>query len=144
VVRNAFTATSEDRDAKAKGELSAKGVSGEVALPGGKTVKYKATRATGAAGLYDLAVSSNGRLSGASAAGIGLKGRATLAEGRGSLELADGERHRFDVAEDSQGEAGGLKAGQLRVIILGDGQLRGAGKPRPAAGDEAFFIRSST
>jgi hypothetical protein len=146
VVRNGFTATSEDRDAKADGELSAKGVTGEVKLPSGRTVKYKATRATGAAGLYDLTVSSDGKLSGASAAGIGLKGRATLTEGKGSLKLADGERHRFDVEEDSAGEASRLKAGQVRVIILGDGQLRGAGKPRPAggAGDDGFFIRSSS
>lgn len=139
VERNSFAAKSEDADAEAKGELNGKSVKGTITLPDGKTVRYEASRATGAAGLYDLTVSPKGKISGASATGIGLTGKAALGtDGAGSLKLADGTRHKFDVT------AGGseleLESGQLRVIVLGDGELRGAGRAR---GSESFFITGS-
>ena len=140
VERNGFAAASDDRDAEAKGELNGESVKGTIKLPDGKTVRYEASRATGAAGLYDLTVSPQGKLSGASATGIGLTGRTAVeADGSGTLKLADGTRHKFDVT--TGGSELELQSGQLRVIVLGDGELRGAGRAR---GDESgFFITGS-
>lgn len=142
--RNSFAARSADRDAEAKGELTGSSVSGTVKLPDGKTVRYEASRATGAAGLYDLTVSAKGKLSGASATGIGLTGKTALGgDGSGSLKLADGTRHTFDVTGKATGGERQLRSGQLRVIVLGDGEMRGAGRARGSGDDGAFFIRSS-
>jgi hypothetical protein len=140
VERNSFAAATEDRDAQAKGELNGNSVKGTITLPDGKTVRYEASRATGAAGLYDLTVSPKGKISGASASGIGLTGKTALgADGKGSLKLADGTRHKFDVIGTADSELG-LRSGELRVIVLGDGELRGAGRAR---GSDGFFITSS-
>jgi hypothetical protein len=139
VERNSFTAT--DRDAEVKGELNGNSVKGTIRLPGGKTARYEASRATGAAGLYELAVSPKGKLTGASATGIGLTGKAALGtDGSGTLKLADGTRHKFDVTGKAGDSELALRSGQLRVIVLGDGELRGAGRARGSGG---FFIRSS-
>jgi hypothetical protein len=144
VEQNRFSAASDDRDAEAKGKLSGKAVTGTVKLADGKTVRYNATRATGPAGLYDLKVSSKGELSGASSAGVGLKGEATLKQrGTGEIKLADGKRRKFDVIANAAGDGIRLKAGQLRLIILRGGELRGAGRPRPT-GSSNFFVRSSS
>lgn len=62
------------------------------------------------------------------------------ADGSGTLKLADGTRHRFDVAAIATGSELRLRSGRLRVIVLGDGELRGAGRARGSGG---FFIRSS-
>jgi hypothetical protein len=141
VERNSFAAASADRDAEVKGELNGNSVKGTIRLPGGKTVRYEASRATGAAGLYELTVSPKGKLSGASATGIGLTGRTAVgADGSGTLKLADGTRHKFDVTGNAEASELQLRSGQLRVIVLGDGELRGAGRAR---GDGGFFIRSS-
>jgi hypothetical protein len=139
VERNSFAAKSDD--AEAKGELNGTSVKGTVTLPDGKTGRYEATRATGAAGLYDLTVSPKGKLSGASATGIGLTGKTALqADGSGTLKLADGTRHKFDVTGIAGAGELELRSGQLRLIVLGDGELRGAGRAR---GSEGFFIRGS-
>jgi hypothetical protein len=141
VEHNSFAATSDDRDAEVEGELNGDSVKGTVKLPDGKTVRYEAGRATGAAGLYELTVSRNGKLTGASATGIGLTGKTALgADGSGSLKLADGTRHKFEVTGDAAVSELELRSGQLRVIVLGDGELRGAGRAR---GTEGFFIRGS-
>jgi hypothetical protein len=140
-----FAATSNDRDAKAKGKLSDKAVTGTIELPGGRTVRYTASPATATAGLYNLTVSSKGRLRGTSAAGVGLKGEVTLpGPGTGSLKLADGRRLEFDVTTNSAGDPVGLRAGRVRLIVLAGRQLRGAGKNRRTAsgGETDFFIRS--
>jgi hypothetical protein len=140
---NSFKAASADQDAEVNGKLTAKGVTGTLELPGGKKGGYEATPATGAAGLYDLSVSAKGRLSGASAAGIGLKGRTPFTDGTGTLELADGKRRKFEVRPDGRGAADRLRAGQVLLIVLGGGELSGAGKGRTRDGDPGFFIRSS-
>jgi hypothetical protein len=143
---NGFEASSDDNDAEANGKLSDKSATGSIKLADGKSVRYEASRAAATAGLYDLTVSSNGRLRGASAAGVGLTGRSTApGPGTGTLKLADGSRLRFDVTRDSAGDSRGLRAGQVRLIVLSGGQLRGAGKSRRAAGggDSNFFIRSA-
>lgn len=141
IADNSFTAESEDGDAEAKGELSGESVTGTVELPNGKTVRYKANRPAGAAGLYDLSVSVSGRISGASAGGIGVKGRVDLVEESGVLRLADGRRLRFDVSEDP----GDLQvgAGQVLLIVLENGEARGAGMS-PAEDNSAFFVRSAS
>jgi hypothetical protein len=141
VERNSFAVKSDDSDAQAKGELNGKSVKGTITLPDGKTVRYEARRATGAAGLYDLTVSPKGKISGASATGIGLTGKTALsADGTGTLKLADGTRHKFEVVGTARDDELELRSGELRVIVLGDGELRGAGRAR---GSDGFFISSS-
>jgi hypothetical protein len=141
-----FEASSDDRDAQANGKLSAKAVTGTIELADRKPIRYKTSQATATAGLYDLTVSSNGRLRGASAAGVGLTGRSTApSPGTGTLKLADGSRLRFDVTRYSGNDPIRLRAGQVRLIVLSGGRLRGAGKSRRTAGggESQFFIRSS-
>lgn len=143
---NSFSAASDDDDAQAKGELSREAATGTIELPGGKTVRFKAGEATAASGLYDLTVSADGKLTGASAAGVGLTGSSSLPEsGSGKLKLADGTRLEVEVTTKSATAPGELGAGQVRMIVLPKGQLRGAGKTRPAKeGSSDFFIRSSS
>jgi hypothetical protein len=142
--RNTFVAASED--AEAKGTLEGNSVTGDVKLPDGKTVRYRATRASAAAGLYDLTVSRKGQLSGASATGVGLTSKSTLrAPGSGRIKFADGKRRRFEVVADSTGKPVRLGPGRARLIVLPDGELSGAGEGRPTGGGDelGFFIRSS-
>jgi hypothetical protein len=138
---NRFTATS-DGEGEARGSLSGTAATGSVELPDGETVRYKAGAAPATAGVYDLTVSAAGKLRGASAAGVGLKGESTLPPpGSGSLKLADGTRLKFEVTKSSAEDAAQLRAGQVRLIVLADGQMRGAGKSRRGGSD--FFIASA-
>ena len=142
---NSFVATSDDGDGEVKGELSRDSVAGTVELPEGETARYEANRPTGAAGVYDLTMSRRGKLTGTSAGGLGLRGTIKLPEGTGTLRLADGRRLKFDISEAAAADLARLAVGQVRLIVLPDGQLRGAGKSRPSAdnGDSGFLIRSS-
>ena len=141
---NKLTAASDDDDAKANGTLTAKAVRGQIEVPGGKTVRYVASPAAATSGLYTLTVTPKGRLTGASAAGVGLTGTSTLpAAGPGTLKLADGTRLKFDAVENSTGDTIRVPAGELRVIVLPGRQLRGAGRSR--GGDEGasnVYLRS--
>jgi hypothetical protein len=146
VTGESFSAKSEDDDAEAKGELSGEAVTGTIDLPEGETVRYTARRATATAGLYDLSVTSGGDLRGASAAGVALKGDTPLPRpGPGEIKLADGTRLEFVVAPDGAAESAGLRAGDVRLIVLPGGNLSGAGRSRsPAGGGPKYFlIRSS-
>jgi hypothetical protein len=139
---NDFTVRPAGGEGEAKGELTAKAASGTIEPPEGDSLDYKAVQATATSGLYDLTVSRDGRLRGASATGVALKGSLTLPPpGNGTLRLADGKRLKFAVAESS-GEVPGLRPGQVRLIVLPDRRLRGAGKSR-GDGQAAFFVRSS-
>jgi hypothetical protein len=139
-----FVATSDDGDSKADGRLEEGSVSGTVELPKGGRSRYEAGVATGAAGLYELSLASDGELSGASSAGVGITGDARRRRrGTGTLKLADGQRRRFAIASGRGDGAGHLEAGRVRVILLPGGQLRGAGKTRGRADSRAFFLRSS-
>jgi hypothetical protein len=141
VERNTFAAASDDRDAEVKGQLNGNSVKGTIRLPDGKEVRYEASKATGAAGLYGLTVSPKGKITGASATGIGLTGKTALvADGSGTIKLADGTRHKFDVTGNAPASDLQLPSGQLRLIVLGDGELRGAGRAR---GSEGFFVSGS-
>jgi hypothetical protein len=138
---NRFVAVAAKGSGRVKGELSGKAATGKVALPSGKKVTYVAAPATATAGLYDLTVSPNGKLRGASANGVGLKGSSSLPRpGKGTLKLADGTRLKFDVTRSAADERIRLEAGQARLIVLPNYALRGVGKSRPTS---AFFIRSS-
>jgi hypothetical protein len=144
---NGFVAKSDDGDREAKGKLSGDSVTGTVELPGGETLRYEASPPSGAAGLYELTVSSEGELSGVSTAGLGVTGEVTTkGRGTGMLRLVDGKRLEFDVTRNAAADLIRLRAGQVRLIVLASGQLRGAGKSRPSAGggDSDFFIRSSS
>jgi hypothetical protein len=146
ITDNTFAAKSADGDAEAEGNVSDESIKGSVELPNGKTIRYAATRPGGAAGLYDLTVSRAGKLSGASAAGLALKGQVE-AQGRGTgvLKLADGTRLKLVLTPASASDVAGLKAGRIRVIILSADEIAGAGTRRPNAtdGDSGFFIRSA-
>lgn len=141
IENNSFVAESENGDSEAKGNLSDESVTGTVELANGETVRYEAGRPAGASGLYDLRVSAGGQIRGASAGGIGVKGKVELLEGSGVLRLADGRRLRFDVSEDP----GDLEAqvGQILLIVLASGDVRGAGMS-PAEDTSAFFVRSAS
>jgi hypothetical protein len=132
---NRFSASTDDRDAQVEARISRDAVTGTVKLADGKPARYEATRATGPAGLYDLTVSAKGKLSGASATGVALTGEAALRQrGTGTLKLADGKRRRFDVIA---ADAARRRAGQLRLIVLRGGELRGGG-------DSGYFVRSAS
>jgi hypothetical protein len=140
---NDVVVKSEDGKAQVKVTLSRKGANGSVEFPGGKTGRYDAREATATAGLYDLTVSPRGKVTGASAAGVGLTGRVTLPPpGTGRLKLADGTRLRLEVTANRSGDTG-LRPGQLRLIVLPDGELRGAGKSG-GQGGAGFFVRGSS
>jgi hypothetical protein len=140
---NEFTASAEGSRGKADGKLTRKSASGSIEVSGGESVRYQADRATAAAGVYSLTVSANGRIRGASAAGVALTGTSTLPEpGRGTLKLADGSRLRFQITRASA-DAGMVDAGQLRVIVLSSGQLRGIGKTKRGEDELVFFVRSA-
>jgi hypothetical protein len=142
---NSFRVGAERGDGEASGELTRKAATGAIELSDGKKLRYKAERATAAAGLYDLTVSSSGKLTGASATGVGLTGKSTIPKtGDGSLKLADGKRLKLDVTRSSASGSLPLRAGQVRLIVLPDHQLRGAARSRRTAGGSHsdFFIRS--
>jgi hypothetical protein len=140
---NGFTAASDDDKAKAKGELQGNAVSGTLTLPDGKRVSYRATRATAAAGLYDLTVSAKGRLSGASANGVGLTSESSLrAPGFGKFKFADGKRRRFELITGAAPDPVRIGAGQLRMIVTPDGELSGAGAAQAGGKELELFIKS--
>jgi hypothetical protein len=138
---NAFSA--ESAGATAQGDLAGDSVKGSVELPGGVSGDYEARRATGAAGLYTLEVARDGTLSGASAAGVGLTSEAKLkVPGAGALKFADGRRRRFRVTAAPGGERGPVRSGELRLIVLPDGKLRGAGARTAGASEPEYFVTS--
>jgi hypothetical protein len=142
---NSFRIAAEGGDGQASGELTRKGASGTIDLSDGKALRYEAEQATATAGLYDLEISANGKLSGASATGVGLTGSSTIPKpGDGSLKLADGKRLKLDVTRSSVRGSVPLRAGQVLAIVLPDHQLRGAARSRRTAGggDSDFFIRA--
>lgn len=138
---NEVVAKSDDGEAQV--ELSGKSATGSVDLSEGESARYTAREATATAGLYDLMVSRKGKVSGASAAGVGLTGSLTLPPpGTGRIKLADGTRLRFEVTEGSAADSARLQPGQLRLIVLPEGQVRGAGKSRGEDGAD-FLVRST-
>jgi hypothetical protein len=142
---NSFRIGAERGDGEARGELTRKAATGTIELADGKTLRYEAEGATATAGLYDLTVSASGKLTGASATGVGLTGKSTIPKpGAGSLKLADGKRLKLDVSRSSLEESVPLEAGQVRVIVLSDHELRGAARSRrtEGGGHSDFFIRS--
>jgi hypothetical protein len=141
---SSFVAKSDDGDAEAMGNLSGDSVRGTVVLPDGETVRYEASPPSGAAGLYELTVSSSGELTGASAAGLAVTGEIPLGRrGTGMLRLVDGDRLEFAVTRERAGDLAHLRAGQVRLILLPSGELRGAGRPAGGGGSDFFFIRSA-
>jgi len=141
-----FVAQSDDGDAQTEGTLSGDSVTGTVVLPGGKTGRYEASPPSGGAGLYELTVSSGGELSGVSANGLAVKGEIKLRKrGTGMVRLVDGTRLAFALTRKRAGDLAHLRAGQVRLIVLSDGELRGVAKGRPSRDGRRsdFFIRST-
>lgn len=142
---SSFEATSDDGDAEAEGELTTDSVTGTVTLADGETVRYQASPPSGPEGLYELTVSSTGELSGASAAGLSVTGEVALERsGTGMLRLVDGERLEFSVTPTRTGDLAHVRAGQVRLILLSDGELRGVAKSQSSNGGRSeFLIRSA-
>jgi hypothetical protein len=141
IADNSFSA--ETAGATAKGDVAGDAVKGTVELPGGVSGDYDARRAIGAAGLYTLEVARDGTLSGASAAGVGLTSKSKLrVPGAGALRFADGKRRRFRVTAAPGGERGRVRSGELRLIVLPDGRLRGAGAREAGPSEPEFFVKS--
>jgi hypothetical protein len=140
-----FAAQSDDGDAEAEGKLGGGSVTGTVTLPDGKTGNFEASPPSGGAGLYELTVSSGGELSGASAAGLALKGDITLGRrGTGVIRMVDGKRLKLALTRKRADDLAHVRAGQVRLIVLSDGELRGVAKSRPSKdGRFEFFIRSA-
>jgi hypothetical protein len=142
---NSFRIAAEGGDGQTSGELTRKGASGTIELSDGKTLRYEAEQATATAGLYDLEISANGKLRGASATGVGLTGKSKIPKpGDGSLKLADGKRLKLDVTRSSARGSVPLRAGQVLAIVLPDHRLRGAARSRRTSGGghSDFFIRA--
>jgi hypothetical protein len=143
---NSFTAASDDDSAKATGKLEGNSSSGTLTLPDGEEVSYRATRATAAAGLYELTVSAKGELSGASGTGVGLTSKTSLrAPGIGKIKFADGKNRKFELTAAEAADPVRLGAGQLRLIVTPEGELSGAGAARPSDGGDELdvFIKSA-
>jgi hypothetical protein len=140
---NTFTATADKGGGRAEGTLTPEAVTGTVELPGGESGSYEATPPSGAAGLYELTVSKGGGLSGASASGLALSGDVALGkDGKGKVRLVDGRRLAFAVTR-SRAEVP-LRAGQVRLIVLENGQVRGIARGRPDGDRRAYYaLRSS-
>jgi hypothetical protein len=140
---NRFVAKHAGGDGRATGRLSGKAATGSVKLPDGDTLRYRAAQATAASGVYELTVSKAGKLQGASATGVALKGELRLPPaGSGKIKLADGTRLNFRVTGNRAGDTARLQPGQVRLIVLPNGQVRGAGTSRGGGGTD-FFIRSA-
>jgi hypothetical protein len=141
VTGNSFTAA--DGEVKATGKLSDKAATGTIRLPG-RSAKFTTSAAAATSGLYTLTVAPNGKLTGSSAAGVGLTGKSTLpSPGRGRLKLADGTRLKFVASKSSSRNALRVPAGEARVIVLEGRQLSGAGKSR-GKGASGFMMRSAS
>jgi hypothetical protein len=140
---NDFSVRSDNEDSSAEGRLTSNSATGRVELPGDRTVRFEAPAAAAAAGLYNLTVGRDGRLRGASATGVGLTGRSTLPQpGNGTIRLADGTRYRFVAARSTTGDPIPFRDGEIRLIVLSEGGVRGAGKNRSGPNPD-FFIRSA-
>jgi hypothetical protein len=142
---NSFRVGAERGDGEARGELTRSTATGTIELSDGQTIRYETKPATATAGLYDLTVSASGKLSGASASGVGLTGKSSIPKpGDGSLKLADGKRLKLDVTRSSASGSVPLREGQVRVIVLSDHQLRGAARSRRTAGGghSDFYVRA--
>jgi hypothetical protein len=143
---NTFVAESDDGDAEIEGELSADSVTGTVELPDGATEEYTATPPSGPEGLYDLTVSDAGDLSGVSAAGLAVTGEIPpIPPGEpetGVLRLVDGTSLEFAVTREPTGDLAHLRDGQVRLILLPDGELRGAGS-WPSEGEGSLILLRS-
>jgi hypothetical protein len=136
-----LVAQSDDGDAETDGKPRRDSVTGTVMLPGGKTGGYEASPPSGGAGRYEMTVSSGGELSGASAAGLAVKGEITLGKrGTGMVRLVDGKRLRLVLTRTRAGDLAPLRAGQVRLIVVPGGELRGVANPY---GDRAGCARSS-
>jgi hypothetical protein len=141
---NDVVAKTEDGEGQTDVALKRSGATGSVELPSGKKASYDASEATATAGLYDLTVSRKGELSGASAAGVGLTGSVTLPPpGTGRIKLADGTKLKFDVVKNTAGDGALVQPGQLRMIVLPDGKVRGAGKSRGEDGSDFLVLSPS-
>jgi hypothetical protein len=142
---NSFSASADGGEVT--GKLSGDSASGTIELPDGKTVRYKATRATATSGLYELTFAQDGKLTGASAAGVSLTSRSRLeAPGTGTLKFADGKRRKVEITADGDRDPVRLRTAQARLIVLPDGEIAGAGQRGSSADarEPDFFIRSAS
>jgi hypothetical protein len=105
--------------AQLSGSLTAETAAGTITLPGGAGFDFEARRATGAEGLFTVAILPDGRVEGTSAEGARLDGQLLIA---GTIALGNGETadYQWPLALDDTAE--------LRVINRAEGESRGAGR----------------
>jgi hypothetical protein len=135
---NQFTLSAAGRDPALKGrngktvevKLAADAATGTMTLENGRSVSFRATRATGPAGLYDAIVSRDRRVDGPSSTGGRLRARLADDErGRAVISgtfTARGETARFKAP------GGGVRPGHLaRFVVLSDGRSLGKWQRKP-------------
>jgi hypothetical protein len=137
---NAIDLDSEDGDAHLRATLKEGGAEGTVELPDGTSVTFNATSAAGSnpAGLYELALSPDGVLSGTSWGDKRLELQGRQDGGfEGTVTLPNGETLPF---KSDPRKPYTTTAGQSRAIILPDGTSRG--KRTKTTGDTSGSFRS--
>ncbi len=136
---NELNLTSES-DARLEGNLSTEASTGTITLEEDRTLTYTAELARGVAGLYNVTISEEGRVRGASETGGLLEGQLG-----GEAEMR-GEEARLIIGTftSAEGEELGFAvfgrepiADEYRWIVLEDGEAKGATKgarPGPTSG----------
>jgi hypothetical protein len=137
---NEVDLVSEDGDARLKASLTSEGATGSVELPDGNSVTFETAKAEGdnPAGLYDVALYSDGTLVGTS-----WENKRLVASGAGGIHgkviLPDGASVGFDV-EPSESQEESKEAGEFRVVLLPDGTGRGTRTKRTVSTSEGFSV----
>ena len=122
---DSFDLTS-DGGARLMGELSSDAAAGTATLSNGASVSFEATPATGVAGLYNVSVYNDGRVSGTSERGGQLEGQIGntprpdgLYPVTGTITSPDDRSQNFEAV------CGTNRAADIRLITLAGGQMRG-------------------
>jgi hypothetical protein len=118
--------------AKLTADLSPEEATGTVRLPQGESLDFKATRATGPAGIYAVTALPNGTISGGSNSGGRVEGRLKGGKAANRLDATinapDGQEYQL-MGKIGPGQAYRRpdRAVELRWLVSEDGAIRGAG-----------------
>ena len=122
--------------ASLKRDVDSSWVSGQIFLADGTVLGFSAPPATGIAGLYDVSI-SGGELSGTSEGGARLEGRIFDALQQNGLYPVGGTITPPDGRpQDFQASATPDASGELRIVVLEDGRVKGG----PKKGEGEGFV----
>ncbi len=111
-----------------KRDVDSSWISGQIFLADGTVLGFSAPPATGIAGLYDVSI-SGGKLSGTSEGGARLEGRIFDALQQNGLYPVGGTITPPDGRpQDFQASATPGASGELRLVVLEDGRVKGGFK----------------